>query len=238
VIAYAAIDVRRGRVVQLVGGRPEDERISLPDPGAVTTEWVECGFRALHVVDLDAALGVGGNEDAIAAVFEAAGDVPVQVGGGIRSSERAGALLGAGAARVVVGTRAVEDPAWLEDLAARWPGRVVVAADVRGDEVLTRGWTAGSGRRADDFLASLAPLPLAAALVTDVSREGRMAGADSDRFGRLARACPHPLLASGGIAGRDDLVALSSAGAAGAVLGMALYTGALDARLTAREFAS
>jgi phosphoribosylformimino-5-aminoimidazole carboxamide ribotide isomerase len=235
-IAYAAIDLRGGRVVQLVGGRPEEERVSLPDPAAVACHWVSCGFAALHVVDLDAALGSGSNDAAVEAVLEAAGGVPVQVGGGIRTTERAQALLGAGAARVVVGTRAVQDRAWLEQLAGRWPGRVVVAADARDGQVVVSGWTAATGIAATDFLTELAGLPLAAVLVTDVGREGRMAGADAPAFGRLAAASPHPLLASGGVAGAADLAALAAAGVAGAVLGMALYTGALDPHATASGY--
>lgn len=235
-IAYAAIDLHAGRVVQLVGGRPEDERISLPDAGAVARGWIECGFAALHVVDLDAALGTGTNSAAVGAVLAAADGVPVQVGGGVRTTARAAELLGAGAARVVVGTRAIEDRAWLERLAGRFPGRVVVAADVRAGMVVVRGWTEDAGVPADELLPGLAPLPIAGVLVTDVTREGRMGGADAALFARLARAAPHPLIASGGIAGAADLAALAAAGAAGAVLGMALYTGVLDAHAVARDY--
>lgn len=235
-IAYAAIDLRRGRVVQLVGGRPEVERVSWPDPAAVAGQWLKCGFAGLHVVDLDAALGQGENLAAIRAIIAAAAEIPVQAGGGIRSTAAADAVLQAGAARVVVGTRAVEDLAWLRRLAGRWPGRVVVAADVRGEEVVVRGWTAGSGIRADELLAQLGELPLAGVLVTDVAREGRMAGADVAAFRRLAALSPHPLIASGGVAGEADLVALARTGVAGVVLGMALYTGALDAAAVARQY--
>jgi phosphoribosylformimino-5-aminoimidazole carboxamide ribotide isomerase len=236
VIAYAAVDLRGGRVVQLVGGVPEHERVSLEDPPAVARGWVDAGFAALHVVDLDAALGTGSNADAIADVAGVAGSARLQVGGGIRSTERAEEVFDAGADRIVVGTRAVRDRAWLAALADRWPGRVVVAADVLGDEVVVAGWTESSGIPAEAFLRSLADLPVAAVLVTDVSREGRMAGADTPRFERLVQASPHPLLASGGIAGADDLAALARAGAAGVVLGMALYTGAVDPRAVAREY--
>ena len=237
-IAWAALDLRGGRVVQLVGGRPEAERVSLPDPAVVAGQWLDCGFAGLHVVDLDAALGEGENRAGILAIIEAAAGVPVQVGGGVRRTAMADALLAAGAARVVVGTRAVEDRSWLERLAARWPGRVVVAADVRGDEVLVRGWTAGAGLVVDRFLPSLAGLPLAAVLVTDVAREGRMPGADAEAFRRLAALSPHPLIASGGVANAADLAALADTGVAGVVLGMALYTGALDARAVARQYAN
>lgn len=234
-IVYPAVDLRGGRVVQLVGGRPEDECVSLPDPVAVARHWVEDGFRALHVVDLDAALGTGSNRDAIQAIL-AAVDVPVQVGGGVRDDDTADALLDAGAVRVIVGTRAVEDRPWLEALATRWPGRIVVAADIRDGLVVTRGWTEGTGLEAAALLEHLAPLPLAGILVTDVSREGRMQGVDADRFAALVAATHHPLLASGGIRDIDDLHELARRGVAGAVLGMALYTGAIDPRATALEF--
>lgn len=240
-IAYAAIDVRGGRVVQLVGGRPDAERVSLPDPAAVAADWIGCGFAALHVVDLDAALGAGANDDAVTAVLAAAsadGGVPVQVGGGVRTTTRAAALLEAGAARVVVGTRAVEEPAWLEELAELAPDRIVLAADVRAGQVVVRGWTADAGITADRLLHRVAELPLAGVLVTDVSREGRMEGIDVAAFQRIVAACSHPLLASGGVADAGDLDELDRAGAAGVVLGMALYTGALDARAVARKYAA
>jgi len=233
--AYAAVDLMGGRAVQLVGGRAEDTRISLPDPAAVARDWVARGFGALHVVDLDAALEQGHNRAAIAALLEAV-DVPVQVGGGVRDEAAADALFELGAARVVVGTRAVRDRAWLEELVARHPARVVVAADVRGAEVVARGWTEGTGLDAAAFLGSLDDLELAGVLVTDVGREGRMAGADAARFALLAAATRHALLASGGVTDMADLRRLAYAGAAGVVLGMALYTGALDAAAVAREF--
>jgi phosphoribosylformimino-5-aminoimidazole carboxamide ribotide isomerase len=234
-IAYAAVDVRGGRAVQLVGGVPGSERISLDDPSAVAEHWIAQGFRALHIVDLDAALGSGDNRAIVDRIITAAG-VPVQVGGGIRTEQAVAAWLNAGAARVIVGTRAVEDPDWLRTTAAAWPGRLLVAADVRGDTVVTRGWTSASGVAIEAFLGSLAPLPLAGVLVTDVAREGRLEGINATRFAELVAASPHPLIAAGGIAGLDDLRALERAGAAGAVLGMALYTAAVDARAVAQEF--
>jgi phosphoribosylformimino-5-aminoimidazole carboxamide ribotide isomerase len=176
VIVWAAIDLRGGRVVQLVGGQPSDERVSLPDPAAIAADWIAQGFRALHLVDLDAALGDGTNEDAIDAILSGARDARVQVGGGIRSTDRVRTLLDAGAAAVVVGTRAIQEPAWLEEIAGSWPGRVTLAADVRGDDVVVRGWTATAGIGLDELLDRTEDLPLAAILVTDVSREGRMGG--------------------------------------------------------------
>lgn len=236
-IVIAAIDLRGGRVVQLVGGRPEEERVSLTDPAAVARGWEDSGFAALHVVDLDAALGTGSNRAAIESILMAA-RVPVQVGGGVREDATAEALIDLGVERVVVGTRAVEEPGWLAALAGRHPGRIVVAVDVRGDVVVTRGWTAETDLDAATFLMRLDPLPLAGVLITDVGREGRMTGADAPKFGRLAAATRHPVQAAGGIAGIEDLRALAASGVAAAVLGMALYTGAVDARAITREFAA
>jgi phosphoribosylformimino-5-aminoimidazole carboxamide ribotide isomerase len=236
-IVFAAIDLRGGRVVQLVGGRPEDERVSLPDPAGVARGWIDVGFTALHVVDLDAALGAGSNAAAVGQVIAASGAARVQVAGGVRTTDRAEALLDAGADAVVVGTRGVQEPAWLEEIAARWPGRIVLAADVRGDEVVIRGWTEAAGITVDELLGRIAGLPLAAVLVTDVVREGQMTGADTVRFRHLAETSTHPVLASGGIAGASDLAVLSRTGVAGAIVGMALYTGALDAAAVAVEYA-
>jgi phosphoribosylformimino-5-aminoimidazole carboxamide ribotide isomerase len=234
-IAIPAVDLRQGRCVQLVGGRPEEEKVSLPDPVAVAMGWRQKGFHTLHVVDLDAALGQGDNLEVVGRIVrEAPGDV--QVGGGIRDEARAAALLEAGADRVVVGTRAVDDRKWLAALAARHPEQVVVAADVREGIVLRKGWTEASGLGVEDFLRELAPLPLAGILCTDVAREGRVQGIQRDEVGRVLQAASHPVWISGGVSDMEDLRFLRGAGAAGAVLGMALYTGALDVNEVAREF--
>ena len=233
-IAYPALDLRGGRAVQLVGGLPTRTEVDLPDPLAVARRWVEAGFAALHVVDLDAALGSGSNRDAIASIVAGSG-VRVQLGGGLRRTADVEWALGIGADRAIVGTRAVRDRAWLERIAADHPGRIVVAADCRAGELVTHGWQQDAGGKVADFVAGLAGLPLAGVLVTDVGREGRMVGADAALFASLVEIAAQPLIAAGGIAVHEDLDALAAAGVAGAVLGMALYTGALDAATTARE---
>ncbi|MDT8341069.1 MAG: 1-(5-phosphoribosyl)-5-[(5-phosphoribosylamino)methylideneamino] imidazole-4-carboxamide isomerase [Longimicrobiales bacterium] len=234
-IAVPAVDLRGGRCVQLVGGRPEDERVSLPDPPAVARAWWERGFGALHVVDLDAALGTGHNRAVIADVASAS-PADTQVGGGVRDEAAVAALLALGVSRVVVGTRAVDDPAWLAETARRHPGRLTVAADVRDGVVLRKGWTEGTGLRLDDLLATLADLPLAGVLCTDVGREGQMEGIDRAAVARALAASPHPMWISGGVTTLEELEYLAGAGAAGVVLGMALYTGRLDAVAVARRW--
>ena len=129
---------------------------------------------------------------------------------------------------MVVGTRAVEDRPWLEAAARRFPGRLVVAADMRAGQIVTRGWTETTGDDAAAFVAGLDPLPLAAVLVTDVGREGRQEGADAHGFRAMCDASRHPIVAAGGITTVSDLAALAAAGIAGAVLGMALYSGRLQ----------
>lgn len=233
--AVPAVDLKGGRCVQLVGGRPDDERVSLPDPEAVARRWREAGFGALHVVDLDAALGQGDHLELIGRLVEAARrgsdeapPVSIQVGGGIRDGQRVAEVLEAGADRIIVGTRALEDPAWRDALARRHPGQVVVAADVRGGQVLSRGWTESTGLEVTEFLQGLAELPLAGILCTDVGREGKVKGIDRASVGAVLAASPHPVWISGGVSTLAELDFLAESGARGAVLGMALYTGALD----------
>ena len=234
-IATPAVDLRGGRCVQLVGGRPEDERISLPDPVAVAAEWRRKGFHSLHVVDLDAALSHGDNRNVVRALARDA-EVDLQVGGGVRDDQAVRDLLDAGARRVVVGTRAVDDPDWLRAVAARHPGRIMVAADVRDGWVLRKGWTEGTGIRLPDLLDRLAPVPLAGILCTDVGREGRMRGIDRAGVAAALEASPHPMWVSGGVTTLDELQFLDEHDAAGVVLGMALYTGTLDADVVARRY--
>ena len=230
-----AIDIRGGRTVQLVGGRPEDERVSLPDPAATARRFLELGFEELHVIDLDAALGSGSNLTLVRALV-AGSPVPVQVGGGVRSDEAVTELIEAGATRVIVGTRAVEDPAWLERNANLYPGRLVVACDVKGGKVVSRGWTETTALEAQEILDRLEGSELGGVLVTDVSREGRLQGVDPELFARLAAGTSHPLLAAGGVTSLNDLRELERAGVAGAVLGMSLYTGAIDATAALHQF--
>jgi len=227
VIAAPAVDLKAGRCVQLVGGRPEEERVSLPDPVAAATTWHRTGFGTLHVVDLDAALGSGDNLDLVLEIV-AATPATTQVGGGIRDDARAERLLEGGADRIVVGTRALDDPAWLRELSGAWPGRVTVALDTREGRILRKGWTEASALELSAFLPTLAALPLAGILWTDVGREGRLQGIDRAAAAALLAASPHPVWASGGVTTEDELEFLDASGAAGVVLGMALYTETLN----------
>lgn len=235
-IAIPAIDLREGACVQLVGGSYDDERVRLDDPAEVARQWENAGFRRLHVVDLDAATGRGRNEELIRDILRAT-SLETQVGGGVRDEDRIESLLRDGASRVVLGTRAVEDASWLEEMAEAFPNTIVVAADVRDRRVVTRGWDHTSGRHVIDLIGDLNALPLAGIMVTAVHREGRMEGTDLPLMEDVADESVHPVCASGGIGSIGDLRALEDRGVASVVIGMALYTGAIDPRVVAEEFA-
>jgi phosphoribosylformimino-5-aminoimidazole carboxamide ribotide isomerase len=234
-IAIPAVDLRGGQCVQLVGGDYEQERVRLEDPVAVARDWIRTGFSRLHVVDLDAATSRGHNREVIRDLLRDAG-VPTQVGGGVRDDTGIDRLLDDGAEWVVVGTRAVEDEDWRSEMAHRFPGRLIVAADVRERRVVTRGWAETSRIDVIDFVQELNTLPLAGVLVTAVHLEGRMEGTDLPLMEDVAEASHWPVYASGGVSSLEDMRALEHRGLAGAVLGMALYTGVLDARRLAEEF--
>jgi phosphoribosylformimino-5-aminoimidazole carboxamide ribotide isomerase len=234
-IAIPAVDLRGGRCVQLVGGDYEKEKIRLDDPLAVARDWTSLGFPRLHVVDLDAATGRGRNDEVIRELLRES-DVPVQVGGGVRDEARIERLLDEGATWVVVGTRAVEDEDWRHEMASLFPGRLIIAADVRERKVVTKGWAETSRIDVIDFVEELGALPLGGILVTAVHLEGKMQGTDLPLMEDVAEASAWPVFASGGVTSLEDMRGLEHRGLSGAVLGMALYTGVLDARRLAEEF--
>lgn len=235
-IAIPAIDLREGHCVQLVGGDYSKEALRLDEPLMVAQRWVAAGFSRLHLVDLDAATGRGNNRDLLREILTRSG-VPAQVGGGVRSEEAVTTLLEDGADRIVIGTRGVEDPEWLAKQAELFPHRLVLAADVNGRKVVTRGWAKETSRDVLDLIRDLEHLPLAGLLVTAVHKEGKMQGTDLALMADVVDASPWPVIASGGVSTMVDLQALEDRGVAAAVLGMALYTDALDARIVAEEFA-
>jgi phosphoribosylformimino-5-aminoimidazole carboxamide ribotide isomerase len=237
-IVIPAVDLREGACVQLVGGEYDAERVRLEDPVAVARSWAQLGFRRLHVVDLDAATGRGSNAPLVEAIVRDGAVEAVQVGGGVRDEDAVERLLQAGATAVVVGTRGVEDPDWLAELADRYPGELILAADVRGRRVVTRGWARTLPRDVTDLVEELAGVPLAAVMVTAVHKEGQMQGTDLPLMEDVAEASRFPVYASGGVTTLNDLRALDERGVYGAVIGMALYTGVIDARALADEFGS
>ncbi|HXN76022.1 MAG TPA: 1-(5-phosphoribosyl)-5-[(5-phosphoribosylamino)methylideneamino] imidazole-4-carboxamide isomerase [Gemmatimonadaceae bacterium] len=231
-----AIDLRDGACVQLVGGSYADERVRIADPVAVAENWARLGFGRIHLVDLDAATGRGSNRETVRTILCARVANQVQCGGGVRNLASITELFAAGASEVVLGTRAIEDRPWLDDVVLRYPNRIIVAADTRGRQLVTRGWAETDPRNVIDFIAELGSLPLAAILVTAVDREGRMEGPDLALMEKIILRSTAPLQASGGVRSVEDLRALAELGVSAAVIGMALYTGKLDAQTIIEEF--
>jgi phosphoribosylformimino-5-aminoimidazole carboxamide ribotide isomerase len=232
-----AIDLRDGACVQLVGGSYSAERIRLADPVGVAAAWADAGFKRLHVVDLDAATGRGTNRETVKQIL-AANAVSLQCGGGVRELESIEELFAAGASEVVLGTKAIEDRDWLEKAAALYPNRLIVAADARGRNVATRGWTDTVSVDVAAFVKDLNRLPLAAIIVTAIDFEGRMRGADVALMRGLAALSRLPLQASGGVGTHRDLRDLAAAGVSATIVGMALYTGALETSALIEEFSA
>jgi phosphoribosylformimino-5-aminoimidazole carboxamide ribotide isomerase len=228
---FPAIDLREGRCVRLYQGDYARETVYGDDPVAQARTFEAAGTPWLHVVDLDAArTGVAHNLQVIAAIAEAV-QVPIQVGGGVRSAEAADALFDVGVARVVLGTAALEDEALVRTLAARH--RVTVGLDVRGREVAVRGWEQGSCQDLLDVAARFEGVGVEALIVTQIARDGTLEGPDLEGLADVLAASPLPLIASGGVGTLADLRALAELEVEGrrlegAIVGRALYEGAFS----------
>jgi len=224
---WPAIDLRGGKCVRLLQGDYERETIFGEDPVAMARGFVTAGARRLHIVDLDGAKdGVPSQAELVGRMVAAAG-VPCQLGGGIRSLETVGRYLAAGVDRVVVGSVALESPELLTEMAAAFPGRIVLGLDARDGRVAVRGWLETSPLEALDVARRHAGLPLAAIVFTDIATDGMLSGPNLPALAAMVRAVPLPIVASGGIASAADIRHVAATGAAGCIVGRALYEGAV-----------
>jgi phosphoribosylformimino-5-aminoimidazole carboxamide ribotide isomerase len=228
VLILPAIDLRGGQCVRLRQGDYAQEMVFGEDPAAVALRWVEQGATYLHLVDLDGAReGRPVNRDSIRRIVKAAG-VPCQLGGGLRTEADLAEALGWGVDRVVLGTRALQDPGWCERMCRLHPGRVALAIDARAGRVAAEGWLRQSERSAVDLARACAGWPPAAIIYTDISRDGMLAGPNLEATAELAAAVPVPVIASGGVTTLDDVARLARRGLAGCIIGRALYEGRLE----------
>jgi phosphoribosylformimino-5-aminoimidazole carboxamide ribotide isomerase len=224
-----AVDIKGGRAVRLVQGRSDRETVYDEDPVRAARRWADMGAGRIHVVDLDGAFeGRPGNTELVVAILREARDLEIEVGGGLRSAEAVASMLDAGAARCVIGTKAVEDRPFLRDLANRHPGRICVGLDARDGKVVTQGWVAASDLEAVELIGEFYELPLAEVIYTDVARDGMLLGPNLRHLEEMRDACPFPLIVSGGIATVDQISQLRRMGCFGCVIGKALYDGCLD----------
>lgn len=239
-IVYPAIDLRGGRCVRLLQGAFDRETVYGDDPVAMARRWEAAGARWLHVVDLDGArAGRPVQTDLVRAIC-AAVEIPVQVGGGLRAAAAVETVLAAGAARVVVGTAAVEDPELCRALCRSHPGKIALGLDARAGRLRVAGWTQDGGLLATDLAAAAAGMGAAAIIYTDIGRDGTQEGPDIAGTREVARAAEIPVIASGGVGSLAHVravAALAADGVAGVIVGRALYTGAVDlaAALAAAE---
>jgi 1-(5-phosphoribosyl)-5-[(5-phosphoribosylamino)methylideneamino] imidazole-4-carboxamide isomerase/N-(5'phosphoribosyl)anthranilate isomerase len=225
-VLLPAVDVADGRAVRLVQGEAGTET-SYGDPVAAALSWQEQGAEWIHLVDLDAAFGRGSNRDLLAEVVGRL-DVAVEMSGGIRDDDSLDAALATGAARVNIGTAALEQPDWVRRAIARHGDRVAVGLDVRGTTLAARGWTEEGGDLFD-VLDRLDADGCARYVVTDVRRDGTLTGPNLDLLREVCAATPKPVVASGGVSSLADLekiAALLPIGVEGAIVGKALYAGA------------
>jgi phosphoribosylformimino-5-aminoimidazole carboxamide ribotide isomerase len=231
VILYPAIDLKDGQCVRVLHGDLSTATVFNTEPAAQARTFVEAGFHWIHVVDLNGAVqGKAVNAPGVEAIL-ASVSVPVQLGGGIRTLADIERWVEAGVSRIILGTVAVKDPKIVLDAAKRWPEQIAVSVDVRAGKVAVDGWTADSDLDAITVAKRFEDAGVAALIVTDIDRDGTVMGFNVEAFGAMADAVSIPVIAAGGLATVDDIVKLKArkgVPVAGAVLGRALYNGAID----------
>lgn len=231
-----AVDLKGGRCVRLLQGRAEAETVFGDDPVAMAQSWAERGAPRLHVVDLDGAFAGAPKQSRLVAEICRSVRIPVEAGGGLRDLEAVEGVLEAGARWAVVGTRAALDPDFLSEACRRFPDRIIVAVDASDGKVAVDGWKRVLDRGAVELAREAARVGAAELLYTDIARDGTETGPNVEGTEAVAKAAGIPLLASGGVGSVGDLKRLALIpGVIGAIVGRALYTGAVDLRQAIEE---
>jgi phosphoribosylformimino-5-aminoimidazole carboxamide ribotide isomerase len=227
-----AIDLKDGQCVRLRQGLMDDSTVFSDDPVAMAARWVEAGCRRLHLVDLNGAFaGEPVNGAVVTAIAAAYPDLPIQIGGGIRTLETIEHYINAGVSYVIIGTKAVKEPEFVAEACAAFPGKVIVGLDARDGLVATDGWAEVSEVRATDLARRFESDGVAAIVYTDIARDGMMQGVNVEATVAMAQASSIPVIASGGITDIQDIRALMNVahtGICGAITGRAIYEGTLD----------
>ncbi|MCS6865135.1 MAG: 1-(5-phosphoribosyl)-5-[(5-phosphoribosylamino)methylideneamino]imidazole-4-carboxamide isomerase [Gemmataceae bacterium] len=227
-LIYPAIDLLAGRCVRLRQGDYSQETVYSDDPAQVARAWVAQGADRLHVVDLDGAkAGQPVNGSVIRQIVEAA-RVPIQLGGGLRTEDHVATVFDWGVRWAVLGTRALQSPAWVQSIAQRWPDRIVVGIDAKNGLVATEGWLQVSRVPAIDLARSVATAGIAAVVYTDISKDGMMSGPNFEALAELRAALSVPVIASGGVCTLDHIRRLMMDGIPACIIGRALYEGHLQ----------
>ncbi len=227
-----AIDLKDGQCVRLKQGRMEDDTVFSDDPVATATHWVKEGARRLHLVDLNGAFaGTPIHKNVVEAIARAHPELPIQIGGGIRSLETIRHYLEAGVSFVIIGTKAVQDPEFVEQACREFAGHIIVGIDAKDGLVATDGWANVTNVKATDLAIRFAHAGVSSIVYTDIARDGMMQGVNIDQTVHLAQACGLPVIASGGVTNLDDIRGLKGkTGILGAITGRAIYEGTLSLR--------
>ncbi|MFN2382414.1 MAG: 1-(5-phosphoribosyl)-5-[(5-phosphoribosylamino)methylideneamino]imidazole-4-carboxamide isomerase [Guyparkeria sp.] len=227
-----AIDLKDGKCVRLRQGRMEDATVFADDPLEMAQRWVDAGARRLHIVDLNGAFaGQPVNAEVIQRIAEAFPELPIQVGGGIRDEDTVQAYLDLGVRYVIIGTKAVSAPHFINDLCMEFPGHIIVGLDGRDGRAAIDGWSKLSHHNVQELAQRFERDGVAAIVYTDIGRDGMMNGVNVDATVEMARAVTIPIIASGGVSTLDDiraLCAVESEGIMGAIIGRALYENSID----------
>ncbi len=224
---WPAIDLRGGKCVRLKQGDYQRETVFSDDPAAMAQHWAALGADRLHLVDLDGAReGRLENLAAIRAIVASVG-VECELGGGIRSEATIRQLLDLGLTRLVIGTLAVRQPDWFRQMCRNYPGRLALAIDARNGRVATEGWRQMSEAAAADLAGEFAGEPIAAVIYTDIAADGMLAGPNFAAMAEMQAAVELPVIASGGVANKEDVARLAAIPMAGCIIGRALYEGTL-----------
>lgn len=227
-----AIDLKEGKCVRLRQGRMDEKTVFSDDPLSMVERWVEAGAKRLHVIDLDGAIsGKPSNSDVIHAIAEAYPDLSIQVGGGIRHEDTVQEYLDAGVRYVIIGTKAVSEPHFVNDICLSFPGHIIVGLDAKNGKVAIDGWSKLSNHDVIDMAQHFERDGVDAIIYTDISRDGMMSGVNIPSTVALAQAVRVPVIASGGVNSMDDLAALAEQedeGIMGVIVGRAIYEGDVD----------
>ena len=227
-ILFPAIDLSEGKAVRLLRGDYNRKTVFSDDPLSVARDFVACGATHVHLVDLDGAKdGTTPNSGVVKAI---ATKTPLfcEIGGGVRSLDVAERYFSCGVDRVILGTAAVTDPAFLEAAVKEYGEKIAVGADVKDGEIAIRGWTEKSGVKLDDFMRKMVELGVGCVIVTDISKDGAMKGTNRELYRELSEKYGVPVTASGGVSDLSDVIALRELNLYGAIIGRAYYNGAID----------
>jgi phosphoribosylformimino-5-aminoimidazole carboxamide ribotide isomerase len=230
-IIIPAVDIKNGKCVRLLQGRMEEETVFSDDPAAMALKWMLAGAQLIHIIDLDGAFAKRPqNIESIRKILQSV-DVPIQLGGGIRSEKSVQMYIEMGVKRIIIGTEAIKNPAFVKQICDKFPNHVVVGIDARNGRVAIDGWTHTTQINALELAKQFEDCGVAAINFTDIYRDGMQTGPNLEATRRLAEAVSIPVVASGGVSSIEDiknLLALESVGVVGVIVGKALYSGNLN----------